>query len=58
MRIIDSHIHFPTPDFFGKSEGSVHPWLAQERARWRKAWQFDGAEALRSQDELVERWYR
>lgn len=58
MRIIDSHVHFPTPDFFGKPEGRVHPWLAQERTRWRKAWQFDGAEPLQSKDELVERWYR
>jgi len=58
MRIIDSHVHFPSPDLFGKAGGSVHPWLVRERARWRKAWQFDGAEPIVSQDEMVERWYK
>ncbi len=57
VKIIDSHVHFPSPDLFGKGGGSVHPWLVQERARWRKAWQFDGADPIGSQDELVEKWY-
>ena len=58
IRIIDSHVHFPSPDLPGKAKGSDHPWLARERARWRKARQFDGAVPVVSQDEMVERWYR
>ena len=58
VRVIDSHVHFPSSDLFGRTEDKVHPWLFNERARWRKAWQFDRADSLSSQDELVERWYR
>lgn len=59
MRIIDSHVHFPSSDLFGKaSSGEINPWLAQERDRWRKSWQFERPEPLVSESEMIEKWYQ
>lgn len=48
MRVIDSHVHFPAKGFI---EGAgapdplpqaayKHPWLDEERAKWKRAWRF------------------
>jgi len=63
MRIIDSHVHFPSKNFLGdgwkvdkrmKIESS---WLDKEREKWRLAWRFPPMEEIDDQDKLIELWY-
>ena len=75
MRVIDSHVHFPSEkiiDDGGKEDSgngitpsvpasdknkkpAEHPWLKEERQRWKRAWRFPDAEKL-APDEAFKRW--
>jgi predicted TIM-barrel fold metal-dependent hydrolase len=59
MRIIDSHVHFPAKKFIDDGKGleedknpdagpaaDQHPWLEEERAKWKRAWRFPPEEKL------------
>ena len=75
MRVIDSHVHFPSGKTIddGKEyapenntagfspvaspkNGSVkHPWLVEEKQRWKQAWRFPEEEKL-GREEAFKRW--
>ena len=78
MRVIDSHVHFPSEKIIDDGEREVlseaslsstlllgrhqfkhedHPWLSEEKQKWKQAWRFPDAEKLNS-DDTFKRWQK
>jgi predicted TIM-barrel fold metal-dependent hydrolase len=71
MRVIDSHVHFPSkkilddggrggqePEAGASMPGapaSKQPWLIEEKEKWKRAWRFPPGEEV-SEDEALRRW--
>ena len=68
MRVIDSHVHFPCEkmiddgkkepaltDSGGQQKPELHPWLLEEKQRWKRAWRFPDEQKL-GRDEVFARW--
>ncbi len=56
VKLIDSHVHFPTGFF--KKESETDPWMKKEKERWFRAWDFPKPVQIDDFDELSELWYR